>query len=84
MANLDQVVAVQSLREPAPQTGFVDRLLVAAERFGVAGLLCLNKIDEEEALQSLAVYREMLEAMEEEERRRVIEEDDNCDERADR
>lgn len=45
MANLDQVVAVQSLREPAPQKGFVDRLLVAAERFGVAGVLVLNKCD---------------------------------------
>ena len=45
MANLDQVVAVQSLREPFPQTGFVDRLLVAAERFGVAGVLVLNKCD---------------------------------------
>ena len=39
----------------------------------------MNKIDEEEALQSLEVYQEMLEAMEEEERRQVIEADDNCD-----
>ncbi len=39
MANLDQVVAVQSVMEPSPQTGFVDRLLVAAERFGVDGIL---------------------------------------------
>jgi ribosome biogenesis GTPase len=45
MANLDQVVAVQSLREPAPQTGFVDRLLVAADRFGVGAVLVVNKID---------------------------------------
>jgi ribosome biogenesis GTPase len=45
MANLDQVVAVQSLCEPAPQKGFVDRLLVAAERFGVDGVLVLNKCD---------------------------------------
>ncbi|MBE0565973.1 MAG: ribosome small subunit-dependent GTPase A [Krumholzibacteria bacterium] len=45
MANLDQVVVVQSVREPAPQTGFVDRLLVAAERFGVGGVLVLNKAD---------------------------------------
>jgi len=50
MANLDQVVAVQSLREPSPQTGFVDRLLVAAERFGVAGVLVLNKCDLEDDL----------------------------------
>lgn len=43
----------------------------------------MNKIDEEEALQSLEVYKEMLEAMEEDERRRVIEEDDQCDNRGD-
>ncbi len=41
----------------------------------------MNKIDEAEALQSLEVYQEMLEAMEEEERRQVIEDDDNCDNR---
>ncbi len=41
----------------------------------------MSKIDEAEALQSLEVYREMLEAMEEEERRQVIEDDDNCDSR---
>jgi len=45
MANLDQVVAVQSVSDPAPQTGFVDRLLVAAASFGVKGVLCLNKCD---------------------------------------
>jgi ribosome biogenesis GTPase len=45
MANLDQVVAVQSVAEPAPQAGFVDRLMVAAERFGVKGVLILNKCD---------------------------------------
>ena len=49
MANLDQVVVVQSVRDPAPQTGFVDRLLVAAEHFGVTGVLCLNKCDLEPA-----------------------------------
>ena len=41
----------------------------------------MSKIDEAEALQSLEVYKEMLEAMEEEERRQVIEEDDNCESR---
>jgi len=41
----------------------------------------MNKIDEAEALQSLEMYQEMLEAMEEEERRQVIEDDNNCDSR---
>jgi hydrogenase expression/formation protein HypC len=41
----------------------------------------MSKIDEAEALQSLEVYQEMLEAMEEEERRQVIENDDNCESR---
>ena len=43
----------------------------------------MSKIDEAEALQSLEVYKEMLEAMEEDERRQVIEDDDNCDSRGD-
>jgi hydrogenase expression/formation protein HypC len=42
----------------------------------------MNKIDKEEALQSLEVYKEMLEAMEEEERRQAIVSDDHCDNRA--
>ena len=45
MANLDQVVVVQSVREPGPQTGFIDRLLMASERFDVAGALVLNKCE---------------------------------------
>ncbi len=57
MANLDQVVAIQSLREPAPQGGFVDRLLVAAERFGVAGVLVLNKCDLVPDLDEGSSYR---------------------------
>ena len=42
----------------------------------------MSKIDKAEALQSLELYQEMLEAMEEEERRQVIEDDDNCDSRS--
>lgn len=45
MANLDQVVAVQSVAEPAPQGCLVDRLLVAASRYGGTAVLCLNKLD---------------------------------------
>lgn len=45
MANLDLVVVVQSVREPEPQTGFVDRLLAAALRFEVDGAVVLNKLD---------------------------------------
>lgn len=45
MANLDQIVVIQSVRQPDPMTSFVDRLLAAAERFEVDGVLCLNKID---------------------------------------
>jgi len=43
----------------------------------------MSKIDEEEALQSLQMYQEILGAMEEAERRQVIEEDEkvNCEAR---
>ena len=42
----------------------------------------MNKIDEEDALASLDVYREIIEKMEEEDRRRAILEDDACENRA--
>ncbi len=45
MANLDQVVAVQSVSEPAPQGCLIDRLLVAASRYDAKSVLCLNKVD---------------------------------------
>lgn len=38
----------------------------------------MNKIDEEDALASLEVYKEIIEKMEEEERRQAILEDDTC------
>ena len=41
----------------------------------------MNKIDEADALESLKVYREILEIMDEEERRRTVEADDNCPQR---
>jgi len=38
----------------------------------------MNKIDEEDALESLKVYNEILEKLDEEERRELVQEDDNC------
>ncbi|MBD3222822.1 ribosome small subunit-dependent GTPase A [bacterium] len=45
MANLDQLVIVQSVAEPPPQGSLVDRLLVGATSQDVAPVICLNKID---------------------------------------
>jgi hydrogenase expression/formation protein HypC len=42
----------------------------------------MNKIDEEDALLSLEVYREIIEKMEEEDRQRAILEDDACPNRS--
>lgn len=41
----------------------------------------MNKIDEEDAIESLRVYQEILEKLDEEERRQMVLEDDNCPER---
>ena len=41
----------------------------------------MNKIDEEDALESLKVYNEILEKMDEEERKQMVIDDDNCDNR---
>jgi hydrogenase expression/formation protein HypC len=41
----------------------------------------MNKIDEENALESLKVYTEILEKLDEEERRQMVIDDDNCENR---
>jgi hydrogenase expression/formation protein HypC len=42
----------------------------------------MSKIDKAEAIESLKMYQEMLEAMQEEERRELIEKDENCAKRS--
>jgi ribosome biogenesis GTPase / thiamine phosphate phosphatase len=44
-ANVDQVLIVSALAEPAPKLGLVDRYLVAAELGGVRAVIVLNKAD---------------------------------------
>jgi ribosome biogenesis GTPase len=44
-ANVDQLLVVSSWREPAVWLELIDRCLVAAERNGLAPIICLNKID---------------------------------------
>ncbi len=41
----------------------------------------MNKISEEDALESLKVYNEILEIMDEEDRKNLVLEDDNCENR---
>jgi ribosome biogenesis GTPase / thiamine phosphate phosphatase len=45
VANVDQVVIVMAIAEPALKPHLIDRYLVSAERGGIQPLLCLNKID---------------------------------------
>lgn len=41
----------------------------------------MSKIDKEDALDSLKLYAEIVEKMQEEERRQLVEDDDNCQNR---
>jgi ribosome biogenesis GTPase len=45
VANVDQVVFVLSLVEPALKPHLIDRYLASAELGGIAPILCLNKVD---------------------------------------
>lgn len=44
-ANIDQVVVVATMAFPRTSTGFIDRVLVSAEAFGIPQYLILNKRD---------------------------------------
>ncbi len=45
VANIEQLVLVMALREPAPDWQLADRILVLAGRENLSVLCCLNKID---------------------------------------
>ncbi|MBI9045998.1 MAG: ribosome small subunit-dependent GTPase A [Anaerolineaceae bacterium] len=44
-ANIDQMVAVMSLSQPAPSWNLLDRYLVSAESLEIEALICLTKTD---------------------------------------
>ena len=44
-ANIDQVLVVATMAFPRTSTGFIDRVLVSAEAFGIPQILILNKRD---------------------------------------
>jgi ribosome biogenesis GTPase len=45
VANLDTLFIIASVREPEIHHGFIDRVLVSAERGRIKACVCLNKID---------------------------------------
>jgi len=49
VANVDQIFVVVSVKEPVLKAGVIDLMLLAAERERVRGVICINKIDLDEA-----------------------------------
>ena len=45
VANADQLIVVVSVKSPDPELFLVDKLLVEAEKNGMAAVICVNKID---------------------------------------
>jgi len=45
VANVDQVLVVFTLRDPMADYGFLDRVLIHAERVGIKTAILLNKVD---------------------------------------
>ncbi|HEV7897655.1 MAG TPA: ribosome small subunit-dependent GTPase A [Planosporangium sp.] len=59
VANAEQLVIVNSLSDPPPRTGFIDRCLVAAYDAGIEPLLCLTKADLAGPEEVLHYYAEL-------------------------
>lgn len=45
VANVNRVLIIFAVKEPAPSTFLMDRLLIQAEHAGVEPAICLNKVD---------------------------------------
>jgi ribosome biogenesis GTPase len=62
-ANLDQLLVVASWREPPIWLELIDRYLIAAERYHLQPLICVNKVDLAEGVgepqEVLRPYREL-------------------------
>lgn len=60
VANVDQVVIVMALREPAPQLELLDRLLVIAESLEINPIICFNKADKvEDYIEITDIYKKI-------------------------
>ena len=66
VANVDQVLIVAAWREPAFWPELVDRYLIAAARYNLAPIICINKIDladdaddTDELAWTLAAYQQV-------------------------
>ncbi len=57
---------------------FIDQPVVVGDYVLLHIGFAMNKIDEKDAMESLKLYEEIIESMEEEERQAAILEDDNC------
>lgn len=59
VANVELAVLVFSIRDPQPNFGLLDRLLVVSQAAGIEALVCLNKLDlaRDTPPAEVAVYR---------------------------
>ncbi|MBR5535931.1 MAG: ribosome small subunit-dependent GTPase A [Clostridia bacterium] len=45
VSNIDTLMIVAAITNPAPDTSLIDKMLVIAEQKGIKGALCINKVD---------------------------------------
>jgi ribosome biogenesis GTPase len=62
-ANIDQLLIVAAWREPHFWPMLVDRYLIAAARYDITPLICINKIDLAEEMWDVNVYAEPYRAL---------------------
>ncbi len=60
-SNVDQLVVIASLLKPRTSLGFIDRLLVSAESYGIPARVVFNKVDllSEEELEFVHILTQM-------------------------
>ncbi len=59
IANIDRLIIVAALRDPKPDTNFIDKLLVLCGFYGIEPVLCFNKADLNEDLAIPDAYRDI-------------------------
>ena len=57
VSNIDRLMIVAALKDPKPDTNFIDKLLVICGFHGIEPVLCFNKVDLNDDLTIPEVYR---------------------------
>ena len=58
VSNIDNIMIVAAAKNPDPDTGLMDKMLVTAEYKGISPIICINKTDLDDGAEIARIYKD--------------------------